>query len=378
MSPRTLLALFVLALTLQAQTKPDDCDARIPGTPLVGVNPVAPRILDIGSAKTVELHIFGHSENRGYDKFLQPMVDKSPPLSGVKFKVFKHAIGGHQAFNWAKKNSRGFNTIESILKNHSGDPMLALCLFSNNAAFPIRKPNTTDANFVRLATELESIADHLFAAGKGFKMVYFSSHRYKPANFLPSFYERHATNHMIGQAAKKKKPYIKAGPEQHDLHWCCFPVCYANDRAHTNAQGAQLMASAWYNLLIRELTGCYNEPYGKGVAGTGGTVPVLLPSSGFAKLGNSSYGLRCSKGRASAPLVYLLGLTKLSGPLLVLPAIILVRQTDRSGANTLGLPIPNDNALHGATLQSQAAVQDPAGKFLGFALTQGLSFAICR
>ena len=49
------------------------------------------------------------------------------------------------------------------------------------------------------------------------------------------------------------KDYIKPGPEQHDLHWCCFPDCYSGDFAHANSRGQALMAEAWFKLLKREL-----------------------------------------------------------------------------------------------------------------------------
>lgn len=369
-----------LLTALAAQTKPKVCDALVPGTPLSRVNKAAPAVLDLGSTRTVQIEIFGHSENRGYDPFLQQMLDASPPLPGVKFLVRNNWIGGHEAYRWATSGQRGYQTIEARLQARLY-PMICLCLFSNNATRPILKPDTTDANFRLFVQNLLDIADHVYNQGKGASMVYFSAHRYKPSNLLPAWYETAATLYMIGEAERQKKAYIKAGPEQHDLHWCCFPACYASDRAHTNRQGDILMATAWYNLLVRELTGCFSQPFGDGSSGSGGHVPVLGPRSGFPRLGNTSFTLATSAALGGAPLAYLLGTRKLAGPVLVLPEILLYGVAagtgPGAGAHALPLPIPPDPALHGLRLETQTAALD-SGAGIGLSFTQGLTLALCR
>ncbi|MDP6424768.1 MAG: hypothetical protein QGG14_08490 [Planctomycetota bacterium] len=374
------LAPLLLATSLTAQTKPTVCGALIPGTPLAGTNSAAPRIVDLGSAKTIQIEIFGHSENRGYHTFLQPMLDAAPPLAGVKFIVTNNWIGGQEAFRWADPTQRGYRTIDARLRSRA-HPMLSLCLFSNNATYPIRKADTTDANFVRFLSNLQSIADHLHANGTGAAMVYFSAHRYKPSNSLSAWLENPAVGHILVEAGKQKKGWIKPGPEQHGLHWCCFPSCYANDRAHTNSTGDKLMAEAWYNLLVRELTGCYSEEYGRGATGSGGHWPVLKPVAGFPKVGNANFRLRTSATLGGAPLVYLLGLDKLPGPILVNPLVLLYGAASGSGpgngTHQLPLPIPNDVGLHGALLQVQTAALD-SGATLGLSFTNGLTLGLCK
>lgn len=373
---RTAVTSFCISLAgagiALAQTAPDDCAAKVPGTPLPGVNPAAPRILDLRGARTVELHVFGHSENRGYHRYLQPLLDQAPPLPGVRFVVSNHWIGGHEAFEWARPGTRGYAAIEAVLRSGSTHPKIALCLFSNNATYPIRRPDPSDANFRRFVANLDAIADHLRANGKGFSMAYFSSHRYKPRNFWPAFHERAATTWFVEAAGKSKKGWIKAGPEQHDLHWCCYPSCYAPDRAHTNAEGDRLMARAWYGLLTRELTGSYAEPFGKGVAGSGGVVPALSPV-GYPRLGNATFALRAHRARARAAAIWIAGTARAAAPLLVRPDLVLPATTDASGRTTLAVPIPLDHRLRGAQVHFQTGVQDAAGSFFGFALTQGLT-----
>ena len=257
--------------------------------------------------------------------------------------------------------------------------MIVLSLTSNNASRPIKRASTSDANFNLFVSNLESIADHYYAAGKGAMMVYFSSHRYKPKNFTPSYLEKCAVGHMISVVAKKKKAYIKAGPEQHDLHWCCFPGCYANDRAHTNAIGQQLMAQTWYNFLLREMTGAVMEPYGSGTTGSGGFVPVLNPAGGAPNVGNKTFALEVKQALGNANLVYGFGVNKLGGPFLNSLDVLWFVKTGGAGAGNgsfkLTTGVPADPGLVGVRLFVQGGVVDPAATG-GLALTQGLELVI--
>ena len=230
-----LLALSVRGraqATCPAPRKPSDCAARVPGTPLPFVNKAAPLRLDLKGAKTVDLVILGHSESRGYHSYLLPLLKQQPPIPGVTFNVSNRFIGGHEAWRWATPGQRGYKTIQSLIQNPS-NPIIVLGLFSNNVSFPIRAPSTKDANYVKFADNLEKIADLLHNGGKGVLMTYLSAHRYKPKNLLPSYYENCAIRELMARASSKRKAYLKAGPEQHDLHWCCYPqLLREGPRAH--------------------------------------------------------------------------------------------------------------------------------------------------
>ena len=371
----SLLAVAGLAIAGPAQVacpapaQPAPCAALIPGTPLPWSNPAAPIVVDLGPTQVVEIHILGHSESRGYAPFLQALLDQAPPLAGVTFAVQNHWIAGHEAWRGATPGERGYQAITRLLQNRR-HPALVLGLFSNNRTFPIQTPSTSDPNFAKFVADLQAIANRLHAGGNGVAMTYLSAHRYKPSNFLPSYYESCAVGELMSAAGHAGRTHLKPGPEQHDLHWCCFPTCYDPDLSHTNQQGDELMALTWYQFLVRELTGCAAVPFGDGVAGAGGATPVLGPSGGFPKLGNGLYAVQTTEARAGAPLAYVLGSTKLPGPLLVQPVVMVSAAADASGQHTLGLPIPTTPELHGGTALVQTLVLDPAAP-LGIASTPG-------
>lgn len=259
---RTLCSVALVALGpgLAAQScpvapeLPANCELLGPGTPLPYPNAAAPDLLDLPPGGTVQLYVLGHSESYNYDTFLQPMLDNVPLVPGVEFEVINLFIGGHEAWQWASPGQQGYQTIEDILATASR-PFLALCLFSNNQTFPVGAPDPSDPGYARLLDDLEAIADHLYDGGQGAERVYLSAHRYHPINFLPSWYENCAIGGLMERAELAGKGYLKPGPAQHDLHWCCFPDCYAFDQAHTNPAGDFLMARTWYRFLEREVSG---------------------------------------------------------------------------------------------------------------------------
>lgn len=371
-----------LAVATPAQTicpppaKPAVCAALVPGTPLPFDNPAAPAMLDLGGATVIEIYILGHSENRGYGPLLQAMLDQAPPLPGIAFQVQSHWISGHEAWRWATPGQRGYATITNLLANRQ-HPAIALGLFSNNQSFPIQTPNASDPHYVKFVDDLEAVADRLADGGNGVLMTYFSAHRYKPTNFLPSYYESCAVGALVARAGSSGKAYLEAGPEQHDLHWCCFPGCYAPDLEHTNRHGERLMAETWYAFLTRELTGCATVPFGEGTAGTGGATPVLAPTGGFPRSGNALYALQASELLPAAPIAYVLGSNKRPSPLLVQPVVVVSALASAAGEHTLPLPIPATAALHGAVVLAQALALDP-GASLSLAATQGLELHFCR
>ena len=380
----TLATLCLAALCqpgeLTAQTAPQACGALVPGPPILTTPAAASPLASLGNATTVQIEILGHSENRGYDSFLQQRLDSAPPLPGVTFVVTNRWISGHQASQWAQPGQQGFQRINTMLAQQQ-HPMLVLGLFSNNVTWPIHNPLPGNVNFDRFVNNLTAIADHCYDQGNGAAMVYFSSHRYKPANFLPCLHERVAVEHLVGTTAPaSNRHYIKAGPEQHDLHWCCFPTCYAPDLAHTNAQGDALMADAWYNLLWRELRGCATEPVGSGMPGTGAVVPVLSPGGGLPFLGNGGFALTIRDAMPNSLAVLSVGgpSPSLSSPVYVQPLTNWIAVTDLQGQRTLPMPLPADPTFHGLALLAQGGTLDPNGTFFGFALTQGLLMSICQ
>ena len=358
--------------------KPAVCAALVPGTPLPFPNASAPSRLDLSASNTIELVILGHSENRGYHTYLEQLIRYNPLLPGKTFIVYNDYIGGTEAWRWSTPGQRGYTRITQVLQRRK-NPMIVLGLFSNNVSFPIRS-STLNANFKKFADDIEAITDRLYDGGKGAMMVYQSSHRYKPANLLPAHYERCSLGYAVQQMATQKKAYIKAGPEQHDLHWCCFPACYANDRAHTNAAGDRLMAQTWYNFLLREITGAVMEPYGDGSSGSGGFVPVLGPASGAPRVGNGKFSLAVSRALGGANLAYLFGATKQAGPVLVSLDVLFLAMALGSGpgngTHSLAAPIPANASLIGAQVFAQVAVADAAGTTMGHAVSQGLKLVI--
>lgn len=376
-----ILALASLAGPLQARQEcpplalPEHCDALIPGTPLPWNNAAAPEALTFEPGTHVDLVILGHSENAGYHVPLQALLDADPPLPGVEFTVTNLFIGGTEAWKWAAPGDTGWQQIESLLETFDG-PLIALGLFSNNQTFPVTQAAIGDPNYDQFVAELESIADHLWNDGDGALMTYFSAHRYKPSNGMPSWHENCAIQTVMANAEAAGKAYIKPGPEQHDLHWCCFPDCYAPDDAHTNAAGMQLMAETWYAFLVRELSGCATLPFGSGTPSSTGTTPFLDVAGGFPKLGNPLYRVAIKSAPPLAPVLFAFGEQQLPGPILVNPDWYhFGLSTNSAGFSLLPLPIPNDPQLGGLTVNVQAAVIDAIPE--GYALTNGLSVTLC-
>lgn len=359
--------------------RPGTCSTLVPGTPLPFLNSAAVGRLDLSKSSAFEIVILGHSESRGYHTPLTQLLRNNPLVPGKTFRVFNDYLGGNEAWRWVTRGQPGYNQITKVL-NRQKNPMIVLGLFSNNVTYPIQSASTADANYRRFASELEAISDRLYNGGKNAMMVYLSSHRYKPGNLLPCYYEKCSLGYAIQQMASKNKGYVKAGPEQHDLHWCCFPTCYASDRAHTNAIGDQLMAQTWYNFLLREMTGAVMEPYGEGSVGSGSIKPVLSPAGGAPRLGNLSFSLSISMALGGSPLAYILGARQQAGPLLTSLDILVFSTATGSGpgqgSHRLSTGVPNDKSLLGVGLYVQGAIADSNGAYLGHALTQGLRLVI--
>ena len=378
-----LALLSTLLLAPPVQDCPDPalppvCEALLPGTPLPFTNGAAPAVLALPPGTTeVDLVILGHSENKGYHNFLQPLLDANPPVAGVQFTVTNLYIGGHEAFDWATPGSKGWKRIEDVVNGYTQHPVIALGLFSNNATFPIGAPSAADPNWQQFVADLEAILDHL-RQSPTLLATYLTAHRYKPFNFLPCWWENCAVGDVFAAAEAAGLGDVKPGPALHDAHWCCFPTCYAGDQAHTNMQGDELMAEAWYNLLVAELTGCSSLPYGQGSPGGDGLVPVLKPAGAvpFPSLGNADFGLAATHVPGSAAAFFAIGDQAAPGPFLVEPDFLFAGTPGPGFTSSLALPVPANPVLAGAVFYAQAGFLD-GGAAGGVATTQGLELRLC-
>lgn len=380
---RTIFCLLGLVGFVESQCPlpplPITCGALTPGTALAAPNVAAPDVVALPPGTTnVNVVILGHSESRRYHQWLGPLLNQNPPVPGTSYTVVNEYIGGHQAYRWATPGQAGYQRIDTVLSQYAQDPLIILGLFSNNVTFPIQSPTPGNPNFERFLSDLESIVDHLHAGGNGTTMVYLSAHRYKPSNLLPCWYENCAMPELFSRLAAQGKGYAKPGPEQHQLHRCCFPQCYAPDLAHTNVAGEQLMAEAWYRLLWRELRGCGVDAYGEGSPAAGGSVPILGTAGELSLLGNSSFVLEVDGAVPGAFVFYAVGTDVGSGPLLVDPITTVIPggTANAAGVHTLPLPLPAAPSLAGLVAHVQAGFFAP-GTSLGAALTQGLEIRLC-
>lgn len=239
-----------------------DCGSLVVGDPLPFTNPSAPPFLHIGLPQTVYIEIIGHSENRGYDGYLQNLLDANPP-GGHNYVVTNHWIGGHETWRWVTPGQAGYDAIEDIINNIQG-PTIALILTSNNATYPAGASDMSDPNYARFVNECTLLADHLINNGLGVDMCYFSAHRMKPQNLMPCWYENLAIEDLLAIANSEANSRIKAGPAQHDLHWCCYPACYDADFSHTNDAGDALMAQTWHEFLLDRISDCAGDFDGSG------------------------------------------------------------------------------------------------------------------
>lgn len=244
--------------------------------------------------------------------------------------VTNHFIGGHELWRWVTPGEQGYQAIENILQNIQG-PTIALILTSNNGSFPIQSPAPGNSNYDRFVSECHQLADHLHANSAGALTCYFNAHRMKPQNLMPCYYENLAMQDVMANANLTGKSHLRPGPEQHDLHWLCYPDCYDTDFSHTNAAGDTLMAEAWFHILKKELNGQFDLRVGTFRIGSPTTFQVTggLPNQAVY-MAYSLNGLgSTSVGALSVALD--LALPQTSGP---------PRQTDSQGNVQWNLNIP--------------------------------------
>jgi hypothetical protein len=136
---------------------------------------------------------------------------------------------------------------------------------------------------------------------------------------------------------------------------------------------------------------CPTSSYGTGKAVGLGAVPRIFTSGGFAKIGNSNFGLTIDDGPFSAAALVLVGaaqssfqapwgtlLVDVGAPHLAFPvALTPAPFAGQGGVAIVSLPIPNLPSLVGITAHAQALVVDPQPPF-GIGHTAGRTFTICN
>jgi subtilisin family serine protease len=125
------------------------------------------------------------------------------------------------------------------------------------------------------------------------------------------------------------------------------------------------------------------KPYGTGLAGMNGVIPVIGTKGGTPAIGESLFGLTIRKAARSATAWLVISLAQANlpfkgGTLLVDvagPHLELVTTTGSTGDLAVPLPIPNDTGLLGLAFYNQWFVQDLAA-FAGWSMTTGLELGI--
>jgi len=123
--------------------------------------------------------------------------------------------------------------------------------------------------------------------------------------------------------------------------------------------------------------------YGVGLAGTGGTVPVISTVGGTPSIGETTFGLRVRFAAPSAPAFLIIALAQANLPFKGGAILVdvtgafsqLMQTTSGTGAAQVLLPIPNDQNLLGLPVFGQWLVQD-GGAVAGWSMTGGMMLGI--
>lgn len=171
-------------------------------------------------------------------------------------------------------------------------------------------------------------------------------------------------------------------------HEVQFKPPYAKPYASLVVNPVTVSATTTLNVTLPDCP--FHTPYGSGLAGTGGLVPLMATSGGTPRLGNAGYALEMSNGRGGATAAFLLGLAPASipfklGHLLIdvtLPYVVffvpLPGTPGGAGQGTLTIPLPisDDPLLVGLAVYDQFLVQDPSAP-VGWAMSNGIEVAFC-
>lgn len=125
------------------------------------------------------------------------------------------------------------------------------------------------------------------------------------------------------------------------------------------------------------------QAYGTGLAGDGGTVPLIQSLGGAPKQGNSGFGVAVRQAAPGAPATMILGLAEgalpFKGGVLNVDVsqfhLLFDTTINGIGAAAFQLPIPDDDSLPGIELFAQWVIADGAAP-VGFALSEGLAITI--
>jgi choice-of-anchor B domain-containing protein len=124
--------------------------------------------------------------------------------------------------------------------------------------------------------------------------------------------------------------------------------------------------------------------YGAGTAGTGGLVPTIDYSGGFAKVGNGTYAITNTNVKASAPVALIVGVASANVPVLginllvdiVQPTLVFSGNANAQGIANFPIAIPPNASWAGVTYYAQSIVLDSGGP-QNLAATRGMRTTIC-
>lgn len=165
-------------------------------------------------------------------------------------------------------------------------------------------------------------------------------------------------------------------PGGYDGAWSCYPF---------QPSGATYIGDMQKGLFILQVKSYPTEPYGEGLAGSGGFVPAI-DSEELPSIGNANFHIEATDLLGGAPGAFLIGFGRanvpfLGGTLLVdLSPFLMttfVAQGTGAGAGTfkLPMPLPNDLGLVGLVVDIQLAQADP-GAVQHVSLSNGLELKI--
>jgi hypothetical protein len=157
--------------------------------------------------------------------------------------------------------------------------------------------------------------------------------------------------------------------------WGCYPF---------QPSGVIYLSDMQTGFWIVEPTCGVARHYGAGTAGTGGQVPLLDYTGGYAQVARATFGLAGARIAPNAPVALVLGAAQASVNVLGItllvdvgqPIVIVSGQADAQGNVNFAVPIPNQGALAHQTFHAQLISAD-AGAPQGLAASRGFTVTIC-
>jgi subtilisin family serine protease len=123
--------------------------------------------------------------------------------------------------------------------------------------------------------------------------------------------------------------------------------------------------------------------YGSGLAGSGGTTPIIGTIGGTPGIGELGFAVTVRQAAPSSTAYLLVSVAQSSLPFkggvlladVIGPHLEVVATTSAQGGAAIALPVPNDQALLGVSFYCQWLIQD-AGATAGWAMSSGLELGI--